>query len=198
MSHESVIAALNALSKTRAYQVEMQQHVEHLFAESDRVAIILSSSMVEHVMTAVLEARMPGLNSDEQARIFGLEGPLGTFANKIRIGQGLGLFDRAMRKRFDIVRSMRNAAAHCVTPVTFEIPEFREGAIQLFSPKARELFKDITAYGVRIAFSHSLTTMAQAIGTEEYEYDEHDTLRVILELIEFQEQLQGSPETPEG
>lgn len=118
MSHDSTIAALNALSKTRAYHIEGAEHADHVFRESDRVAIILSASALEHIITAALEAGMPSLSADEKSRLFGTDGPLGTFSNKIRLAQGLSLFDRAMRKRFDVVRAMRNAAAHCVTPVT--------------------------------------------------------------------------------
>ena len=86
MSHDSVIKALNALSKTRAYHVDLDEHVDHIYHETDRVTIILATSALEHVLTAILESRMPGLNSDERTRLFGPEGPLGTFANKTRIG----------------------------------------------------------------------------------------------------------------
>ncbi len=198
MSHESVITALNVLSKTRAYQIDVEEHVNHYFRESDRVTIILVTSTLEHILTAKLETMMPNLNGDERARIFGPEGPLGTFANNTRIGHGLGLFDRAMAKRLDIVRAMRNAAAHCVTPVSFDIAEFKDGVVQLFSQKRRALISPLNAHGLKGAFTHAVSMMDSAIaghGT----YDEEATIKFLLEMLERQvQQRQPSHETPEG
>lgn len=131
IGHQKAIAALKALNKSRDPKVltkGLPKEVEEQFrypGESDRSFIILNGSMIEDKLETVLHRKFSGINKDERLRLFGFEGPLGTFSSKIKMGQALGLLTRNQAKRIDLVREARNTAAHVLTPITFDTPEIR-------------------------------------------------------------------------
>ena len=180
MSHDSVLSALNALSKTRVYHTVPEEHVHHLIGETSRARIILNGSAIEHMLAHRLEQMMPSLNSDEHSRIFGPDGPLGTFANKTRIAKGLGIIDRTTSKQIDVIRAMRNAAAHCVTPISFADKPLKDGVLQIAPCNLRPQIKLLEAGALRDYFE--LTCMSinsLLISGNPHESDE-DRLQTVL------------------
>lgn len=126
MSHETVIADLKGLIKTSLISIDPIEHTRHIRKESDRVSILLSASMIEEALVHAIQVTMSSeLNSDERKRIFDFEGPLGSFANKIRFAQAFGHIDRPMRRKIEVVKEIRNAAAHSHEPITFDTPAVR-------------------------------------------------------------------------
>lgn len=127
-----------------------------------------------------LELLMPHTNSDEHSRIFGPEGPLGTFANKVRIAQAFGLFDRAMRKRIDIIRAMRNAAAHCVDPIGFDEEPFRSAVVQLAGPSTRERVGKLSDTEMRYFFELTCMGISALINSGEERESEEERINFVL------------------
>ena len=125
MSYESVIANLKRLNKHQLVKLDPEAHVSHMLAESDRSVIILLASNVEATLLGMLEDAMPSLNGEERDRIFNFEGPCGSFSNRIRLAQGLGIINRETRKQVEILKEMRNAAAHSFLPVNYETPAIK-------------------------------------------------------------------------
>lgn len=183
MSHDSVISALNALSKAEVITFAPDAHVRHLLDESDRAAIILIASTLEHTVTHMLEQALSSLNGDEMARAFGLNGPLGTFSSKIMFAQGLQIIDRQMAKRLNIIRNMRNTAAHYVGPLSFETPEIRAAVIQITSTANRPKLAKLNAKGIRIYFTHAQGHMGATITRLQSEYDDSVSIAVMDELM---------------
>lgn len=122
MSHESVITELKKLIKQDLFEIDPGEHFDHFLSESDRSAIILGASMVEAFILSALKRRMPTINADEQDRLFNFEGPCGSYSNRIRMVQALGIIDRPTRRQIELVKEMRNAAAHCHTAIQFDTP----------------------------------------------------------------------------
>ena len=180
MSHETIIAALNGLSKTRVYHISPENQALHITVESDRSAIILNGSTVEHFLTAKLEDKMPSLNSDERTKMFSPEGPLGTFANKNRIAFGLGVMERAVSKKIDVIRAMRNAAAHCIKLVTFTTTEFRDGVQQLADPKHRSQIAVFNSRQLRHFFSLVCIDICQLIDHGEPLQSDQERIDMVL------------------
>lgn len=113
------------------------EYVGHLTRQTDRVVLIMMAGAVEAAILRRLQDNMPNLNSDERSGIFGFEGPCGSFSNRIRIAQGIGIIDRKGRKRAELLKEMRNVAAHSHKPISFDTPEIREGVAALFDDDLR-------------------------------------------------------------
>jgi len=182
LSHDTVISALNALSKIELISFAPGDHVKHLVGESDRAAIILNASMLEHTTTHMLQKAMPGLNSDETSRMFGINGPLGAFSAKIAVAHGLKIIDRAMMKRMDVIRAMRNAAAHYVGPLNFDTEQIRNAVSQIASPPNRPELAELTALGLRIYLTHAIAIMASVIVGTAPTYSDESSMEFIREL----------------
>lgn len=88
--------------------------------------------MLEEFLVERIKRLMPGINSEESARLFSYEGPIGSFSNRIRMAQALGVIDRTTRRKFEMIKEIRNVAAHCHARLTFGTPEIRDAVASLF------------------------------------------------------------------
>ena len=152
MSHDSVLSALKELLRHDLLTLPPKEQREHVANESDRTAIILIGAMVERFVLEALINLMGNANADEQSRIFNYEGPCGSFANRIRLAHALGLFDRPTKRSVEIVKEMRNAAAHCVAPLSFETPAIRAAVAQLVPTEHREVTEKLDAEHLKRLF----------------------------------------------
>lgn len=133
MSHATAIAALKKLIKFDLFEIHPDDHGAHISQESDRAAIIVNAAMVERFVLECLKKKMPSANEEEKQRIFNFEGPCGSFSNRIRLAHALGIFDRQTKREIELIKELRNAAAHCVAPFTYETTEVK-GAIKALLP----------------------------------------------------------------
>lgn len=62
-------------------------------------------------------------------------GPLSSFAAKIKIGHALGIYPPRVREELDLIRHIRNAFAHSWAQLEFSTPQICEGCSQLRIPK---------------------------------------------------------------
>lgn len=138
VSHDKAIRDLKAYTKVTAHDLSPADFVAALKGESDRGAIILAATMIDDRLAVALRERMPNLNSDETARIFGVEGLAGTFANRLKLAQGLGILDRGTRKLIELIREMRNACAHSRQIVTFSTPVIRSAIVSMMPNDAAD------------------------------------------------------------
>jgi hypothetical protein len=95
--------------------------------ESDRGAIIMAATNVEDMLEYEILHRLPALHADETARknMFEQDGPISTFTRKIGMAYAMGIIDKEYRKRIDLVREIRNTAAHSRLPVAGDVPAIR-------------------------------------------------------------------------
>ena len=136
MSHETVIADLKALNKVDLLAIDAEEHTNHMRGESDRASMILGAAMVEEALLRLLKANVKHrLNSAEMQRLFGYEGPVGSFSNRIRVSQAFGIIDRETRRRVDVIKEIRNAAAHSHSELTFTNDPIRAALVYIAGSK---------------------------------------------------------------
>jgi len=139
MSHETIIRGLKDLINAELLSIHPNEHTAHVQRESDRSAIILHASSIETCLVYLLKDKMGHLNGEEIKRLFDFEGPIGSFSNRIRMAHALGLIDRPQKKRIEIIKEMRNAAAHCHDVVSFETEAIRQAVFGLYGRSAATL-----------------------------------------------------------
>jgi DNA-binding MltR family transcriptional regulator len=163
VSHESTISDLKKLTKQDLLKVDPKHHAQYLLGESDRTAIILLASLIEEYITSWLHEKMPALNSDERTALFNFEGPCGTFSARIKLAQALGLLDRPFRKRIEIIKEMRNTAAHSHAALHFDTPEIHRAVAALFFPEHRAEVMGWQRRMIRAAFTTLCMQITRAL-----------------------------------
>lgn len=99
---------------------EIEQIVDALRDFPDLSAAITGVALVETSLERVLTSRLRTLTKEEQERLFGTRGPLGTFDAKIQIGYAIGALTKPLTEELDTIRQIRNVFAHSRYPLTFE------------------------------------------------------------------------------
>jgi hypothetical protein len=84
---------------------------------ADRGAAILLATNVENALENAI-ARLLNITPGK-GELFGFNAPIGSFANKIIIGQAIGIYGPETRQNLDIIRVIRNAFAHAKRPIRF-------------------------------------------------------------------------------
>jgi len=143
VGYDRAIKDLKAYTKVPAHDLSPADFVAALKGESDRGAIILAATMIDDRIALELQQRMPGINGAERARIFGVDGLAGTFANRLKLAQGLGIIDRRTRNLVELVREMRNACAHSRQVLTFSTPVIRAAIVSIMSDDTSD---DVSAW----------------------------------------------------
>ena len=168
MSYESVITALKDLLRRDLLKMDPKEHRSRVDEESDRANIILQSAVLERFILFRLDQQMPSINSDERTAIFQFEGPCGSFSSRIKMAQALGIIDRKLRRRLDLIREMRNVAAHAHPDINFETSEIREAVINLCGEKNRDVIESMPRKDVRGMFHAAIySMMGSIIGSNE-------------------------------
>jgi len=168
VSQAAAISGLKKLMKEPIISVDPGDHVQHLIDESPRSSIILHGALIEEMLVDRLERLMPSINSEERARLFQFEGPLGSFSNRIRMAQAFEIIDRPTRKRVELIKEMRNAAAHCHARIDFKTPQIRTAVAALFGKEPR-VFDDWDIKSISGLFSVAVNSLAYVLTHPETE-----------------------------
>jgi hypothetical protein len=101
---------------------EREAMEQEFYGDSDRACGILQASWVELMVERTLRGR---LRFEGASRIFDMNGPLGSFSNKITIAYGLGIFGTKTKHDLELIRHVRNGFAHCQLPLRFHTPQVK-------------------------------------------------------------------------
>lgn len=93
---------------------EMSLFLDGLNSESDRGAVLISSSYLEDRLGELIR-RFLVEGSDGKALIDDFNGPFGTFSARIKGSHALGIIADAERDRLDTIRRIRNEFAHSLS-----------------------------------------------------------------------------------
>ncbi len=128
IGHDAAIQTINSLSRGSVRRFTPQEHVNHLTEESDRVHMILAGSTIDDLLLENIKTLLPGdLNSDDRSRLYDYDGPLGSFGSRTLFALALGIIDRTARKQIDIIRAIRNAAAHSLERLDYTNKKIQTG-----------------------------------------------------------------------
>jgi hypothetical protein len=130
-------AALNAVRSLTG--VEMSSEHASAFMEevrrekNDRGAAILAVTNTENALRYVIARRLAVARADSNS-LFGIDGPMGTFGRKIRMGRALKIYGEETNDNLIILQTIRNAFAHAHRPITFETAEIKSLCEFLVNP----------------------------------------------------------------
>lgn len=101
------------------------KNVEAAFAEldgqSDRAVILVAGSLLDHALAEAIMSRLRKPQTDAEWKpLFDDGGPASTFSQKITLAYFLRIIGPVTRRDIDLIRKIRNAAAHDMNPVSFE------------------------------------------------------------------------------
>ncbi|NHF74194.1 transcriptional regulator [Paracoccus xiamenensis] len=93
--------------------IDHLRYLEVLSQESDRGRVLVTASMLDDVLTRLLQARLiEGTSSRDMLR--GRNAPLGTFYAKITAAHALGLISDTWHAELNLLREIRNIFAHSI------------------------------------------------------------------------------------
>ena len=106
---------------------ESHQKLLHLLSESDRGCIVLLAARLENDLGELhkMHIRRVGPTASKMLRsLFDPYGPLSSFSAKISIAYAYGLIEEAEYHDLELLRKLRNKAAHCGNNFSFEQSPF--------------------------------------------------------------------------
>lgn len=114
------------------------QFFRSLFDESDRGSVLLVASSLDETLQHLHRVQMKSVSSPSREfldRLFATHAPLSTFAARIQLGYGYGLVEREDFLDLELLRKLRNDAAHSPAEFSFESSETRTRVFALKAPK---------------------------------------------------------------
>jgi hypothetical protein len=97
--------------------------VNELWRGNDRTGAIVGSVWLEISLERLLVRQMRTLSNSKREELFGGNGPLATFSNKIKVAHAFQLLNDDTEKNLSYIREIRNCFAHSIRPVRFKTPE---------------------------------------------------------------------------
>ncbi|MGD0025168.1 MAG: DUF4145 domain-containing protein [Xanthobacteraceae bacterium] len=92
--------------------------------ENARAVISVAASLIEYALEQVIMTRLRKPRDDsEQKELFNENGILGTFSEKISAAYFLKIIGPKARRELDLIRRIRNQAAHDMNPISFDRTE---------------------------------------------------------------------------
>lgn len=130
---------IHALSRSIPTEQQLIDFPSLMMAESDRGAAIMGGALVELALQVAIQSRLADPDAKTVKAWFeGPNAPFGTFAAKIALGRALGIFGPHMEGRLRLIKDIRNAFAHCSTPLDFEHKDLKVLRTELdHQPEAR-------------------------------------------------------------
>ena len=113
--------SLHTLSREDLTPEDMKAFSAEMLGVSDRACALICGSVLDSALTKALTIKLIDLSEPERKEIFiDRNAVLGRFSNKIIMAYALGLITKEQRLVLDRLRTIRNAFAHAMRPITFK------------------------------------------------------------------------------
>lgn len=99
---------------------------DELKTATDRAAVILAATFVEEVIFEAIIDSLLIADKKSIEELTGNNGPLGTFSNKVMFAHALGLIGEEARSDLNIIRKIRNKAAHQMDPFSLSDQQMKD------------------------------------------------------------------------
>jgi DNA-binding MltR family transcriptional regulator len=104
---------------------------EAVFAEldgaNDRAVILVVGSLIDYALAEVIKSRLREPKTDKGWNdLFKESGPLQTWSQKTTVAYFLKIIGPIARADIDLLRSIRNGAAHDMNPITFDAEQIAD------------------------------------------------------------------------
>jgi hypothetical protein len=139
-------------------------------APGDRGAALVAGTFAEDALAGIIRARLVPLSNEKLEELFGFDGTLRSFADKIRVAYAFGFIDSEIRNDLDRIREVRNVFAHARTDVSFSTPEIVAACRGFHAPDPIALRSaDDQNSPSRAAYAHA-TLMIVILGNALFEW----------------------------
>jgi hypothetical protein len=125
------VSALTRVNATPDHYAQYKRETESL--RSHRGAAILLAAEVESTLQRAI-VRNLHMDSALTKELFGSRGALAGFSAKTQIAQAVRIIGQETRANLEIIRTVRNAFAHAMIPLSFETTEIAKACAALTIP----------------------------------------------------------------
>ena len=115
----SSISKLKKLARSRPGIGDVLSHAIYAPTAEDRAIAIIETTNLEDALEDAIKSKMIDLNAEDYRALFAGDAPLSNFGTKIKLGFALGIYGKQTRNDLETIRLIRNAFAHCRTPLFF-------------------------------------------------------------------------------
>lgn len=130
----SLSKRLRALSAAPRRDLDPAALAASLSNESDRAFIIVTGSLAEDRLRDHICLHLDSIGGDF-GDIDKRDGPGSYgFAQLINFARTIGLVGLDLERRLNVIRQLRNAAAHSLSPIRFDQALIREAALEIIQP----------------------------------------------------------------
>jgi hypothetical protein len=98
---------------------DIEKIYDQIEGENDRAAIIVAGAWLETSLEMMIRSHLRAPTKTEQPFLFGEKGIAGTFSDKIWLAYFMKLIGPSTKRDLDLIRNIRNDAAHEFLPVSF-------------------------------------------------------------------------------
>ena len=103
-------------------QEDIDKIFDQLEGENDRAAIIVAGALLETCLEMMISSHIPRpIAKAERLSLFSENGIAGTFSAKIWLAYCMKLIGTSTKRDLDLIRKIRNDAAHGLLPVSFSL-----------------------------------------------------------------------------
>lgn len=133
--------------KEKPNDEEVESAFLEMLKDGPRGCILSASSFIEDVLRGAVAHRFGHLREVELKELFSGFGPLSSFSSMIKVGYAMGVIGPKSRHDLEVLRELRNAAAHTTRMLSFEMLEIIDLVASLHA------LKDVTAPSPTIQIS---------------------------------------------
>ena len=136
--YEKVIAALMRRTRRSGEMGVLWKTLHSLGISAPHAGayvLVVGSAIEQALQTAIESHFVVGKEAAQSIFDDNGNGPLSTFAAKIRMGYVLGIYEKIIKEELDLIRHIRNAFAHARELTDFSTPDIIEACGELFVPK---------------------------------------------------------------
>jgi len=146
-------------------ETQAAEALKDLSDESDRGSVILAATGLEDMLEMAIGMRLKTLENDVPARkeIFGANGLASTFSQKTLLAYAMGIVDKDLRKKIDLVREIRNGCAHGRLPLSFKRKELQDICKIVIGKDFLSKLVNQKPETLRQAFIVSVATLGQSV-----------------------------------
>jgi len=170
---------LKKLSRPRSLDLNTGDLRATIRRESDRAAIIMAATFIEDTLSHKLKQQIAPMGRKEQDELFDFSGPLGTFSARIKIAHAFHLIDAPLKRQIEIIKEMRNAAAHAQIDITFATPAIREAILEIFGPQ-RGTIKDWDAARMRELYTEICGVIVMRVLDPTFAFTDYHVIRDVI------------------
>jgi hypothetical protein len=134
MTVHSALDALIKLTDAPATHEHLERwHRETTTEKNDRGAAILMATNVENALQSALAGLM-WIRKGQNRKLFGINAPVGSFANKITLAYALEIIGDETYTNLELIRGIRNAFAHAKQPIDFDSSQIKDACAFMIVP----------------------------------------------------------------